>query len=38
VPLHKGRRTMVWQTRLTSADGKLLAMITQTQMVIAKEA
>jgi hypothetical protein len=29
---------MVWQTRLTSADGKLLAMITQTQMVIAKEA
>ena len=37
-PLHKGRRTMVWQTRLTDKDGKLLAMITQTQMVIAKEA
>lgn len=36
-PVHKGRRTMVWQTRLTDVDGKLLAMITQTQMVIAKE-
>jgi uncharacterized protein (TIGR00369 family) len=36
-PLHKGRRTMVWQTRLTDRDGKLLAMITQTQMVIQKE-
>jgi 1,4-dihydroxy-2-naphthoyl-CoA hydrolase len=36
-PLHKGRRTMVWQTRLTDKDGKLLAMITQTQMVIPKE-
>lgn len=36
-PIHKGRRTMVWQTRLTDRDGKLLAMITQTQMVIAKE-
>lgn len=33
-PLHMGRRTMVWQTRLTGKDGKLLAMITQTQMVI----
>lgn len=33
-PLHKGRRTMVWQTRLSDTDGKLLAMITQTQMVI----
>ncbi len=36
-PVHKGRRTMVWQTRLTDKDGKLLAMITQTQMVLAKE-
>jgi uncharacterized protein (TIGR00369 family) len=36
-PMHKGRRTMVWQTRLTDKDGKLLAMITQTQMVIPKE-
>jgi len=36
-PMHKGRRTMVWQTRLTDKDGKLLAVITQTQMVIPKE-
>ncbi len=33
-PLHKGRRTMVWQTRLASPDDKMLALITQTQMVI----
>ena len=36
-PVHKGRRTMVWQTRLTDKDGKLLAMITQTQMVLMKD-
>jgi uncharacterized protein (TIGR00369 family) len=34
VALHRGRRTMVWQTRVTSADGRLLAMVTQTQMVL----
>ncbi|HZP56130.1 MAG TPA: PaaI family thioesterase [Dehalococcoidia bacterium] len=33
-PLHRGRRTMVWQTRITGADGKLLALVTQTQMVL----
>ena len=33
-PLHRGRRTMVWQTRLTNADGRLLALVTQTQMVL----
>ena len=33
-PLHRGRRTMVWQTRITSPEGKLLALDTQTQMVI----
>ena len=33
-PLHRGRRTMVWQTRLTNEDGRLLALITQTQMVL----
>ncbi len=37
-PLHKGRRTMVWQTRLTDKNDKLLALITQTQMVITKDA
>jgi acyl-coenzyme A thioesterase PaaI-like protein len=25
---------MVWQTRITSEQGKLLAMVTQTQMVL----
>lgn len=33
-PLHRGRRTMVWQTRVTAADGKLLALVTQTQLVV----
>ena len=32
-PLHRGRRTMVWQTRITTADGKLVAIVTQTQLV-----
>jgi uncharacterized protein (TIGR00369 family) len=33
-PLHVGRRSSVWQTRLTNAEGKLLALVTQTQMTI----
>ena len=33
-PLHRGKRTMVWQTKVLSADGKLLALVTQTQMVL----
>lgn len=33
-PLHVGRRSSVWQTRITGTDGKLLALITQTQMTI----
>ncbi len=33
-PLHRGRTTMVWQTRITRGDGKLAAMVTQTQLVI----
>jgi uncharacterized protein (TIGR00369 family) len=32
--LHRGRRTMVWQTRITNAEGRLLAIVTQTQMVL----
>ncbi len=35
--IHRGRRTMVWQTRVTSENGKLLAIVTQTQMVISSE-
>ena len=33
-PLHRGRTTMVWQTRITRDDGKLCAIVTQTQIVI----
>ena len=33
-PLHRGRTTMVWQTRVTRGDGKLCAMVTQTQLVL----
>ena len=33
-PLHIGRRSSVWQTRITNADGKLLALVIQTQMTI----
>lgn len=33
-PLHRGRRTQVWQTTITDAEGKLLAQVTQTQMVL----
>ena len=35
-PLHRGRTTMVWQTRITRSDGRLAAMVTQTQMVMAE--
>lgn len=33
-PLHRGKRTMVWQTRVTGPDGRLIALITQTQIVL----
>ncbi|TAI65188.1 PaaI family thioesterase [Bradyrhizobium sp. Leo170] len=33
-PVHRGRRTQVWQTRLETEDGKLIAIVTQTQMVL----
>lgn len=33
-PLHIGRRTSVWQTRITSEAGKTVALVTQTQMVL----
>jgi 1,4-dihydroxy-2-naphthoyl-CoA hydrolase len=33
-PLHRGRRTMVWQTRITDEAGRLLSLTTQTQMVL----
>lgn len=33
-PLHRGRSTMVWQTKITRNDGRLAAIVTQTQIVI----
>jgi uncharacterized protein (TIGR00369 family) len=33
-PLHKGKRTHVWQTRVTDAAGKLLSLTVQTQMIL----
>jgi uncharacterized protein (TIGR00369 family) len=33
-PLHKGRTTMVWEIRITRGDGRLAALVIQTQMVI----
>ena len=35
IPLHRGRTTIVIQTRITRNDGRLAAIITQTQMVLA---
>lgn len=34
IPMHVGRRSSVWQTRITREDGKLLALVMQTQMVL----
>lgn len=34
VALHRGRTTMVWQTSITNAEGKLCAVVTQTQLVL----
>ena len=33
-PLHRGKRTQVWQTRVTDDTGRLLAQTIQTQMVL----
>jgi 1,4-dihydroxy-2-naphthoyl-CoA hydrolase len=33
-PLHRGKRTHVWTTRIVSDDGKLVAVVTQTQMIL----
>jgi 1,4-dihydroxy-2-naphthoyl-CoA hydrolase len=34
VPLHIGSKTMVWQTRITDSKGRMLAQVTQTQIVM----
>lgn len=33
-PVHRGRRTQVWTTRISTAEGRLVAIVTQTQMVL----
>jgi 1,4-dihydroxy-2-naphthoyl-CoA hydrolase len=33
-PVHVGRRTQVWQTRIETEDGKLVGVVTQTQLVL----
>lgn len=33
-PIHRGRRTMVWQTRISTVEGRLVALVTQTQLVL----
>jgi uncharacterized protein (TIGR00369 family) len=33
-PLHRGKTTMVWQTRVTDESGRLLSLTIQTQMVL----
>src|SRR3954469_23513229 len=32
-PIHRGKRTMVWQTRISTEQGRLVALVTQTQLV-----
>ena len=32
-PVHRGKTTMVWQTRISTQEGKLTALVTQTQLV-----
>ncbi|HUI18284.1 MAG TPA: PaaI family thioesterase [Alphaproteobacteria bacterium] len=36
-PIHRGKRTMVWQTRVKTAEGRLVALVTQTQLVLPKK-
>src|SRR6516165_2786598 len=33
-PVHRGRRTMIWQTRISTQEGRLVALVTQTQLVL----
>ncbi len=37
IPLHRGRRTSVWQTTVTGEDGRVAAIVTQTQLVLQPE-
>ncbi len=33
-PVHRGKRTMIWQTRIATSEGRLVALVTQTQLVL----
>jgi uncharacterized protein (TIGR00369 family) len=37
IPLHIGRTTTVWQTTITNPDGRMVAIVTQTQIMIPHE-
>ena len=37
-PVHRGKTTQVWQTRILRPDGKLAAVVTQTQLTLAPRA
>ena len=34
IPLHRGRKTMIWQTTITRPDGRTAAIVTQTQLTL----
>jgi uncharacterized protein (TIGR00369 family) len=36
-PVHRGKRTSVWQTKITTDDGKSVALVLQTQMVLFRD-
>jgi uncharacterized protein (TIGR00369 family) len=38
MPLHRGRTTIVLETRITRGDGKLAAIVTQTQLIFERKA
>ena len=33
-PIHRGRQTQVWQTRIETEGGRLVAVVSQTQMIL----
>jgi 1,4-dihydroxy-2-naphthoyl-CoA hydrolase len=37
IPLHRGRTTLVLETRINRGDGKLAAIVTQTQLIFGKD-
>jgi acyl-coenzyme A thioesterase PaaI-like protein len=38
IALHRGRTTMVWQTSITNAQGKLRGLVMQTRLVLQAKA